>query len=96
MGGSNSVLVIQKQLFFSNMNPQASRLLISFLQVESYEFLNEFEVECLKNKEAIKACLVEPSMEETEISFKWWDMRKNSIYVVTTSVFPKSSQLRKS
>ncbi|MBA0771225.1 hypothetical protein Gotri_019719 [Gossypium trilobum] len=24
-------------------------------------------------------------MEETEINFKWWDMRKNSMYVITTS-----------
>ncbi|MBA0634224.1 hypothetical protein Godav_022195, partial [Gossypium davidsonii] len=84
MGGSNCVLVIQKQLFFSDVNPQASRLLIPFSQVESHEFLNESEVERLKNKEAIKACLVEPSMEETEINFKWWDMRKNSMYVITT------------
>ncbi|MBA0804042.1 hypothetical protein Gohar_014196 [Gossypium harknessii] len=61
------------------------RLLIPFSQVESHEFLNESEVERLKNKEAIKACLVEPSMEETEINFKWWDMRKNSMYVITTS-----------
>ncbi|KAB2006522.1 hypothetical protein ES319_D11G351600v1 [Gossypium barbadense] len=85
MGGSNCVLVIQKQLFFSDVNPQASRLLIPFSQVESHEFLNESEVERLKKKEAIKACLVEPSMEETEINFKWWDMRKNLMYVITTS-----------
>ncbi|TYH36630.1 hypothetical protein ES332_D13G277000v1 [Gossypium tomentosum] len=85
MGGSNCVLVIQKQLFFSDVNPQASRLLIPVSQVESREFLNESEVERLKNKEAIQACLVEPSMEETEINFKWWDMRKNSMYVITTS-----------
>ncbi|KAH1033720.1 hypothetical protein J1N35_045894 [Gossypium stocksii] len=85
MGGSNCVLVIQKQLFFSDVNPQASRLLIPFSQVESHEFLNESEVERLKNKEAIKACLVEPSMKETEINFKWWDMRKNLMYVITTS-----------
>ncbi|TYG88035.1 hypothetical protein ES288_A13G263000v1 [Gossypium darwinii] len=85
MGGSNCVLVIQKQLFFSDVNPQASRLLIPFSQVESHEFLNKSEVELLKNKEAIKACLVEPSMEEIEINFKRWDMRKKSMYVVTTS-----------
>ncbi|XP_040940784.1 B3 domain-containing protein At2g24670-like [Gossypium hirsutum] len=85
MGGSNCVLVIQKQLFLSDVNPQASRLLIPFSQVESHEFLNESEVERLKNKKAIKACLVEPSMEETEINFKMWDMRKKSMYVVTIS-----------
>ncbi|KAK5773461.1 hypothetical protein PVK06_049767 [Gossypium arboreum] len=85
MGGSNCALVIQKQLFFSDVNPQASRLLIPFSQVESHEFLNKSEVELLKNKEAIKACLVEPSMLETEINFKRWDMRKKSMYVVTTS-----------
>lgn len=85
MGGSNCVLVIQKQLFFSDVNPQASRLLIPFSQVESHEFLNESEVECLNNKEAIKAPLVEPSMEEAEINFKRWDMRKKPMYAVTTS-----------
>ncbi|MFQ6640599.1 hypothetical protein Gotur_015671 [Gossypium turneri] len=30
MGGSNCILVIQKQLFLSDMNPQMSRLFIPF------------------------------------------------------------------
>ncbi|MBA0753603.1 hypothetical protein Gogos_021828 [Gossypium gossypioides] len=30
MGGSNCILVIQKQLFLSDVNPQASRLFIPF------------------------------------------------------------------
>ncbi|MBA0660202.1 hypothetical protein Goklo_012247 [Gossypium klotzschianum] len=30
MGGSNCVLVIQKQLFLSDVNPQTSRLFIPF------------------------------------------------------------------
>ncbi|KAK5833384.1 hypothetical protein PVK06_017209 [Gossypium arboreum] len=47
-------------------------------------FLNISEVKRLKNKEAIKACSVESSIEETEINFKWWDMHKNTMYILMT------------
>ncbi|XP_040960927.1 B3 domain-containing protein At5g38500-like [Gossypium hirsutum] len=56
LGGSDCVLVIQKKLFFSDVNPQASRFLIPFSQLKSHEFLNESEVKHLKTKkDVIKA-----------------------------------------
>ncbi|KAH1084150.1 hypothetical protein J1N35_023911 [Gossypium stocksii] len=86
LGGSDFVLVIQKKLFFSDVNPQASRFLIPFSQLKSHEFLNDSEVKYLKTKkDAIKARLLEPSMKETEINFNKWVMGNSSMYVITTS-----------
>ncbi|KAK8329818.1 hypothetical protein V6Z12_A11G350600 [Gossypium hirsutum] len=85
LGGSDCVLVIQKKLFFSYVNPQASQFLISFSQLKSHEFLNESEVKHLKTKkDAIKARLLEASMKETEINFNKWVMDNSSMYVIMT------------
>ena len=84
MGGSNLVLVIQKSLFFSDVNPQASRFAMPFSQLKTHEFLNKTETEDLKDvKKAIKVCLLEPSMKENcDITFKRWNMSKCSMYVM--------------
>ncbi|TYG70908.1 hypothetical protein ES288_D05G352000v1 [Gossypium darwinii] len=73
------------KLFFSNVNFQASQFLIPFSQLKSHEFLNEFEIKYLKTKkDAIKAHLLDPSMEEIEINFNKWLMGNSSMYIVTT------------
>ncbi|MBA0818702.1 hypothetical protein Gohar_000100, partial [Gossypium harknessii] len=43
MGGRGLVLVIQKTIFFSDINPTASRFSIPFSQVKTHDFLNEAE-----------------------------------------------------
>ncbi|KAK8579526.1 hypothetical protein V6N13_142725 [Hibiscus sabdariffa] len=85
MGGQNLVFVIEKKLFFSDVNPQASRLSIPFSQVRSHAFLTESEAELLEGNNAIRARLLEPSMVETEVNFNKWAMNKCSMYVITTS-----------
>ncbi|XWS22733.1 hypothetical protein CRYUN_Cryun29cG0061700 [Craigia yunnanensis] len=84
MGGSDLVMVIQKQLFYSNVNSQASRFSMPFLQLKTHKFLNKTKVRNLKNvKNDIKVCLLEPSMKEIDITFKRWKMKKISTYVMT-------------
>ncbi|MBA0732423.1 hypothetical protein Gogos_016515, partial [Gossypium gossypioides] len=86
LGVSDCVLVIQKKLFFSNVNFQASQFLIPFSQLKSHEFLNEFEIKYLKTKkDAIKSHLLAPTMEEIEINFNKWLMGNSSMYIITTS-----------
>ncbi|MBA0819199.1 hypothetical protein Gohar_025702 [Gossypium harknessii] len=66
--------------------PQTSQFLIPFSQLKSHEFLNEFEIKYLKTKkDAIKAHLLDPSMEEIEINFNKWLMGNSSMYIITTS-----------
>ncbi|XVF85247.1 hypothetical protein PTKIN_Ptkin17bG0102600 [Pterospermum kingtungense] len=83
MGGSGLVLVIQKQIYFSDMSRIASRLSMPFSQLKTHEFLTKAEAERLKNvKNFIKACLLEPSMKESGITFKRWNYGKSSSYVL--------------
>ncbi|XP_022775646.1 B3 domain-containing protein At2g31420-like [Durio zibethinus] len=85
MGGSDWVLVIQKQVFYSDVNPQASRFSMPFSQLKTHEFLNKTEAEDLEDvNNALEVCLLEPSMKETTVTFKRWKYRgKSSSYVMT-------------
>ena len=57
-----------------------------FSQLKTHEFLNKTEAENLKDvKKAMKVCLLEPSMKEIEITFKRWNMKKISTYVMNTA-----------
>ncbi|KAE8653733.1 SET domain protein 16 isoform 1 [Hibiscus syriacus] len=86
MGGGNLVFVIEKKLFFSDVNPQASRLSIPFSQVQSHVFLTESEAQHLEGKNnTITALLLEPSMVKTEVNFRKWMMGKSPMYVIKTA-----------
>ncbi|XVF85241.1 hypothetical protein PTKIN_Ptkin17bG0102000 [Pterospermum kingtungense] len=79
MGGWGLVLVIQKQIYFSDANPTASRLSMPFSQLETDQFLSKAEAENLKNvNNDIKVRLLEPSMKESDITFKRWNYKKTS------------------
>ncbi|XVF85214.1 hypothetical protein PTKIN_Ptkin17bG0100200 [Pterospermum kingtungense] len=83
MGGSGLVLVIQKPIYFSDMNRIASRLSMPFSQLKTHEFLTKAEAERLKNvKNYIKVWLLEPSMKESGITFKRWNYGTSSSYVL--------------
>ncbi|XVE85303.1 hypothetical protein DITRI_Ditri17bG0081000 [Diplodiscus trichospermus] len=83
MGGSDWVLVIQKQIFFSDVNPAASRFSMPFLHLKTHEFLSKTEVKDLEDNKAFKVCLLlEPSMKETQLKFKRWNMKTSSNYVL--------------
>ncbi|XVE92208.1 hypothetical protein REPUB_Repub01dG0077100 [Reevesia pubescens] len=65
MDGSDWVLVIQKQIFFSYVNPQASRFSIPFSQLKTHEFLSKTEAKVLEDgTKTLKVCLLQPSMKE--------------------------------
>ncbi|KAE8691936.1 hypothetical protein F3Y22_tig00110864pilonHSYRG00126 [Hibiscus syriacus] len=86
MGGANLVFVIEKKLFYSDVNQQASRLSIPFSQVQSHAFLTESEALHLEGKNnTITALLLEPSMVKTEVNFNKWTMGKSSMYVIKTA-----------
>ncbi|KAK6275391.1 hypothetical protein POUND7_005100 [Theobroma cacao] len=84
MGGSDWLLVIQKPIFFSDVNPRASRFSIPFSQIQSHEFLYKKEAEDLNDEKSMEVSLLEPSLEETTLSFRRWNMVKSSMYVLTT------------
>ncbi|XP_007039019.2 PREDICTED: B3 domain-containing protein At5g24050 [Theobroma cacao] len=84
MGGSDWLLVIQKPIFFSDVNPGASRFSIPFSQIRGHEFLYKKEAEDLKDKKDMQVRLLEPSLEETTLNFWRWNMVKSSMYVLTT------------
>ncbi|KAL4304439.1 hypothetical protein GQ457_10G026450 [Hibiscus cannabinus] len=97
MGGSGLGLVIQKVLFFSDVNPTASRLSIPFSQVKTHDFLNTTEADALANQTPMEVCLLDPSMEETTVTLNRWLMGKTSLYVMTESwnSVVKSNKLNK-
>ncbi|KAK8522369.1 hypothetical protein V6N12_056080 [Hibiscus sabdariffa] len=97
MGGSGPVLVIQKALFFSDVNPTASRLSVPFSQVKTHDFLKSTEADALANQSPMEVCLLGPSMEKTTMTLNRWEMGKTSLYVMTESwnSVVKSNKLKK-
>ncbi|KAL4319557.1 hypothetical protein GQ457_18G022000 [Hibiscus cannabinus] len=83
MGGSDLVLVIQKALFFSDVNPTASRFSVPFSQVKTHEFLTGTEAQSLAGKNPMEVRLLEPCMKETTLTFNMWEMSKTKLYVMT-------------
>ncbi|MBA0576734.1 hypothetical protein Golob_027374 [Gossypium lobatum] len=97
MGGRGSVLMIQKTLFFSDINPTASRFSIPFSQVKTHDFLNKAEAKELDDKNYMQVRLLDPSMRGASIVLKKWFMGSSSLYVLTNTWNPvvKKNQLKK-
>ncbi|KAE8719328.1 SET domain protein 16 isoform 1 [Hibiscus syriacus] len=85
MGGSGLVLVIEKTLFYSDVNHTASRFSVPFLQVKSHDFLTKTEADDLAHKKPMQVSFLDPSMEKTTMTFNKWNMGKSSLYVMTES-----------
>ncbi|KAK8582869.1 hypothetical protein V6N13_069637 [Hibiscus sabdariffa] len=83
MGGSDLALVIQKTLFFSDVNTTASRFSVPFSQVKTHDFLTGTEAQSLADKNPMQVRLLEPSMKETTLTFNRWEMSKTKLYVMT-------------
>ena len=83
MGGSDWLLVIQKILFYSDVNPGASRFSIPFSQIQTHEFLYKKEAEDLNENKVMEVRLLDPSLKEKTLTFKKWRMGKCSTYVLT-------------
>ncbi|KAE8687753.1 SET domain protein 16 isoform 1 [Hibiscus syriacus] len=85
MGGSGLILAIQKTLFYSDVNPTASRFSVPFSQLRTHDFLTETEAQQLAGKNPMEVRLLDPYMEETTLSFNRWEMGKNKLYAMTTA-----------
>ncbi|GMI70813.1 hypothetical protein HRI_000750600 [Hibiscus trionum] len=83
MGGSGLVLVIQKALFFSDVNPTASRFSVPFSQVKTHDFLTGTKAQSLAGKNPMEVRVLDPSMKETTLTFNIWEMSKTKLYVMT-------------
>ncbi|KAK6925996.1 B3 domain-containing protein At2g31720-like [Dillenia turbinata] len=80
LGGTTVTLVIQKRLFESVLKKQLNRFSIPLSQVKT-EFLREDEkMKLQKSGGEINVMLIalDPSKEPIEVTFKKWDMRKDS------------------
>ncbi|MBA0706352.1 hypothetical protein Golax_018466, partial [Gossypium laxum] len=97
MGGKGLVLVIQKTIFYSDVNPTVSRFSIPFSQVKTHDFLNEAEAKELAHKNPMQVCLLDPSLKQTSITFNKWVMGNTSLYVLTSTwnSLVKNNQLEK-
>ncbi|XP_016702328.1 B3 domain-containing protein At2g32645-like [Gossypium hirsutum] len=97
MGGTGLVLVIQKTIFYSDVNPTASRFSIPFSQVKTHDFLNKAETKELAHKNPMQVCLLDPSLQQTSITFNKWVMGNTSLYVLTNTwnCVVKNNQLEK-
>lgn len=93
MGGTEVVLVIQKQLTESDLSSNQNRLLMSFSKIQEWGFLREEEKAKLRAQEIMAVPVIEPepSVEVTEMNFRQWDMHKkfggktSSSYVLRTA-----------
>ncbi|OMO60434.1 hypothetical protein CCACVL1_24168 [Corchorus capsularis] len=84
-GGSDIALVIQKRLYFTDINPTASRLSIPISQIKTStsSFLTESETVDLERGIAKDVSLLEPSMKESVVTFSRWNYSgTNSSYVL--------------
>ncbi|MBA0642580.1 hypothetical protein Goklo_026937, partial [Gossypium klotzschianum] len=97
MGGKGVVLVIQKTIFYSDINLTANHFSIPFSQVKTHDFLNEAEAKELTGKNPMQEWLLDPSMKGTSITFNKWVMGSSSLYVLTNTWNPvvKNNQLKK-
>ncbi|OMO81433.1 hypothetical protein COLO4_23622 [Corchorus olitorius] len=84
-GGSDMGLVIQKRLYFTDINPAASRLSIPISQIKrSTSFLTESESVDLEHGIPMDVSLLGPSMKERVVTFSRWNYSgTNSSYVLT-------------
>ncbi|PPD98298.1 hypothetical protein GOBAR_DD04676 [Gossypium barbadense] len=97
MGGKGVVLVIQKTIFYSDINLTANHFSIPFSQIKTHDFLNEAEAKELTGKTPMQEWLLDPSMKGTSITFNKWVMGSSSLYVLTNTWNPvvKNNQLKK-
>ncbi|XVE68270.1 hypothetical protein DITRI_Ditri09bG0054000 [Diplodiscus trichospermus] len=83
MGGSDWLLVIQKPIYYSDINPVACRFSIPLSQTQTHEYLYKEEAEDLDEKKAMEVQFLDPSLKETTLIFKKWSMGKSSTYNLT-------------
>ncbi|CAL0299021.1 unnamed protein product [Lupinus luteus] len=91
MGGNETVLLITKSLFDSDLSDQQNRLSIPSKQIKNMNFLREGEVEDLEGGNSMEVKLVQPSLEVTNITLAKWNMRKGNGSISSSFVLRSSS-----
>ncbi|KAF2321056.1 hypothetical protein GH714_033299 [Hevea brasiliensis] len=85
-GGTDVKLVIMKQMFATDLNPQRDRFSIPFKQIRDSSFLTEDEKSKLKEqKENIPVTLMKPCGDESKMLLRQWNSKSSSTYVLTSS-----------
>ncbi|XP_034710684.1 putative B3 domain-containing protein At3g24850 [Vitis riparia] len=81
MNGTRPILVLEKQLFKTDINEGENRLSMPLNQIRR-EFLSEEEK--MRVVEGMQVKLIQPSLEETTVTFKKWKMKESChLYVFT-------------
>ncbi|KAL6311458.1 hypothetical protein AAG906_012011 [Vitis piasezkii] len=81
MNGTHPILVLEKQLFKTDINKGENRLSMPLNQIRR-EFLSEDEK--MRVAEGMQVKLIQPSLEETTVTFKKWKMKESChLYVFT-------------
>ncbi|KAJ9679833.1 hypothetical protein PVL29_021673 [Vitis rotundifolia] len=81
MNGTHPILVLEKQLFKTDIDEHENRLSMPLKQIRR-EFLSEDEK--MRVVEGMQVKLIQPSLEETTITFKKWKMKETChLYVFT-------------
>ncbi|XP_024160762.2 B3 domain-containing protein At2g31420-like [Rosa chinensis] len=79
VNGPNAALVIQKQLFTSDVNPDLNRLTLPPKQILCKELLRPNEIEILKPKDALlKVPFIDPELRKEEISLSLWKLSSSN------------------
>ncbi|CAK7341655.1 unnamed protein product [Dovyalis caffra] len=81
-GVNDPKLVIIKQLYDTDLNPQHCRFSIPVNQVIDRDFLSPEDRRRLDNREAIDVTLIQPCLEEKPMHLKKWIMNRTGIYVL--------------
>ncbi|KAL6321158.1 hypothetical protein AAG906_012930 [Vitis piasezkii] len=81
LNGTRPILVLEKQLFKTDINEGENRLSMPLNQIRR-EFLSEEEK--MRVVEGMQVKLIQPSLEETTVTFKKWKMKESChLYVFT-------------
>ncbi|KAJ6677339.1 DOMAIN PROTEIN putative (DUF313)-RELATED [Salix viminalis] len=88
MEGKDVELVVEKQLYPTDMNDTNSRLSIPVRQVVAKEFLKDEEKRALVDGDCLKVKILEPSLEMvSDMNLKQWNMFKEKGNVSSSYVF---------
>ncbi|KAH7543339.1 hypothetical protein FEM48_Zijuj02G0173800 [Ziziphus jujuba var. spinosa] len=81
LGGSDAKLVIEKEVYGTDLHPHHDRISIPKNQVR-VEFLNDQERNEIENNDGIRVRVIEPCLRETILSLRQWQLRSSISYVL--------------
>ncbi|KAK9914494.1 hypothetical protein M0R45_038269 [Rubus argutus] len=81
------ILVIEKKLYLSDLKDGANRLSMPLKQIKPASFLDEDEIEFLANQGNRPVLVIDPQLDDVELTFRQWNMEKDNGNVSSTYVF---------